>query len=576
MRGFRNAGLWQHRRKDGTNLDVEVTSHDHRFDGRPARVVAALDVTDRVRAERALRRSEARYRDLFENASDLIASTDLDGRLTAVNETFVQATGYSRDELIGTRLDDLAPEEQRDLLRGAREDKLGRLETTMFQLELLARDGRRIPIEVASRLIVEDGRPIGTEATCRDLSERLRLEEELRQAQRLEAVGRLAGGVAHDFNNILTVIGGYTDAVLARNEGSEEELRQIAAATTRASSLTRQLLAFSRQQVLQPRALLVNDVIEGLMPMLSRLIGEDVELVTSLAPDVAPVLADAGQLEQILVNLAVNARDAISEGGRLTIQTSNVELDEAYLAHHGDATAGPHVLVSVADDGAGMDAETLAHAFEPFYTTKDVGYGTGLGLATVYGIVKQSGGSVWAYSEAGQGTTIKIYLPTTDAPVEARDELPAPAVVGGAETILLAEDEASLRRLIARMLTQHGYDVIAAETASDALRIAEREPDRIELLLTDLVMPEMSGRALAERIGRVAPGTPVLFMSGYSDEAVTRNGSLEPGAAFMEKPFTGDELAAKVRQMLGSRTSEHGEPSEEEFVHASRSTKAEK
>ena len=551
-RGFRNAGVWQHRRKDGTTLDVEITSHDHRFDGRPARVVMALDVTERVRAEEALRRSEARYRDLFENASDLISAADLDGRLTAVNEAFVRATGYSREELIGMPLEDLVPAEHRERLREARERKLDGTTTTLYQHELLARDGRRIPVEVASRLIEEDGRPIGTEAIGRDVGERLQLEEQLRQAQRLEAVGRLAGGVAHDFNNVLTVIGGYTEALLSRGDhDSDEELEQIAAATERATSLTRQLLAFSRQQVLQPQAVLLNDVVEGLMPMLTRLIGEDVELVAALAPGVDPVLADAGQLEQVLVNLAVNARHAMPDGGRLTIETANVELDEAYVAHHGDARVGPHVMVSVADDGSGMDAETLAHAFEPFYTTKPVGVGTGLGLATVYGIVKQSGGNVWVYSEPGKGTTIKIYLPTTDANVQTQNDTPTPDAADGEETILLAEDEESLRKLITLLLTQRGYDVITAETPTDVLRIA-RESDRIDLLLTDLVMPEISGRALAEQVSKVAPGIRVLFMSGYSDDAVTRNGSLEPGAAFLEKPFTGHALAAKVRETLGA------------------------
>jgi two-component system, cell cycle sensor histidine kinase and response regulator CckA len=442
------------------------------------------------------------------------------------------------------------PAEHRGKLLVVRDTKLEGARTTLHQLELLARDGHRIPVEVASRLIEEDGRPIGTEAICRDMSERLLLEEQLRQSQRLEAVGRLAGGVAHDFNNILTVIGGYTEALLDEGEHGTEELEQIAAATTRATHLTRQLLAFSRQQVLKPQALLLNDVVDGLMPMLTRVIGEDVELVASLEPALDPVLADAGQLEQVLINLAVNARDAMPDGGHLTIQTANVELDEEYVAHHGEASTGRHVLLSVADSGSGMDPDTLAHAFEPFYTTKPVGVGTGLGLATVYGIVKQSGGSVWVYSEPGKGTTFKIYLPTTDAPVREQSHALGPAPADGVETILLAEDEESLRTLTARMLSQRGYDVIVAETASDALRIAEQESDRIDLLLTDLVMPELSGRALAERIGRIAPRIPVLFMSGYSNDAVMRNGSLQLGAAFLEKPFTANKLAAKVRQTL--------------------------
>ena len=551
--GFRHAGIWQHRRKDGTLREVEISSHDHMFEGRAARVVLALDVTDRVQAEQALRRSEARYRALFENASDLISTADLDGRLTSVNDAFVRATGYGREELVGMPLAELVPEQQRPQLRDALERKLAGDEATLYEHELLARDGRRIHVEVSSRLITEEGRPVGTEAIGRDISERVQLEEQLRQAQRLEAVGRLAGGVAHDFNNVLTVIGGYTEALLAQAENGQEELEEIAAAAQRAATLTRQLLAFSRQQILEPRPLVVNDVVEGLAPMLRRLIGEDIELLTTLTPNLEPVLADAGQLEQVLVNLVVNARDAMPEGGRLTIQTANVELDEAYVAHHGDTTVGPHVLLSVGDEGTGMNADTLAHAFDPFYTTKPVGSGTGLGLATVYGIVKQSGGTIWVYSEPDEGTTIKIYLPTTDAPVTKPQTETAPAAAPhGSETILVAEDEESLRTLTARMLAQRGYEVITAETATDALAILEREPERIDLLLTDLVMPELSGRALAERVTALAPQIRVLFMSGYSDDTVTRSGNLEPGAAFLEKPFTSNQLATKVRETLST------------------------
>ncbi len=550
--GLSNSGIWSHRRRDGSELDVEITATDHVFDGRKARVVLAFDVTERVEAERLIRVSEARYRDLFENASDLIATVDLDGRVTDVNEAFLRSTGYSREELLELRLEDLIPVESREALDQARTRKLAGALDSVYEHKLLARDGTHIQMEVASRLIFEDGKPVGTEAICRDISERKELEEQLRQAQRLEAIGRLAGGVAHDFNNLLTVISGYTETLLeGRDRASEPELDQIAAAAERAAILTRQLLAFSRRQVLLPRVLQLNDVVAGLTPMLSRLIGEDVELVATLAPSLDPVLADPNQLEQVLVNLAVNARDAMPNGGLLTIRTENVELDEEYVAQHTDAVVGHHVMLSVSDTGVGMDAETLSHVFEPFFTTKPLGIGTGLGLATAYGIVRQSGGSMWVYSEPGQGATFKALLPRADSPAsEETAPAPTPVAASGSETILLAEDEESLRRLSARILEQRGYTVIAAETATEALRIAERNGRTIDLLLTDLVMPELSGTALAERVSQLLPDIRVLFMSGYADDVVSRNGALTPGSAFLEKPFSANDLATKVRETL--------------------------
>ena len=546
-----HSGIWRGRRRDGSEFDIEVTIHDHVFQGQQARMAMALDVTERLESERAVRRSEARYRDLFENASDLIIVSDLEGRITSVNETCVRALRYTREELVGMHVNVLEAPESRDRSSAAREQKLAGAEATVYETELVAKDRRRVQVEIASRLVVEDGIPVGTEAFCRDISERKLLEEQLRQGQRLEAIGRLAGGVAHDFNNLLTVISGYAEVLLeGRDRRAEPELDQIAAAAERAAILTRQLLAFSRRQVLQPRALQLNDVVEGLTPMLSRLIGEDVELVARLAPSLGAVLADPNQLEQVLVNLAVNARDAMPEGGRLTISTANVELDDEYVAHHADAAAGPHVLLSVSDTGIGMDDATLPHIFEPFFTTKPLGLGTGLGLSTAYGIVKQSGGSMWASSEPGQGATFKVLLPRAESTAEETALTPKPAAASGRETILLAEDEESLRRLTARILEHRGYEVIAAETATEAVSIAERNGRKIDLLLTDLVMPELSGSALAARVCELLPDVRVLFMSGYADEVVTRNGTLTPGSAFLEKPFNANELAAKVRETL--------------------------
>jgi two-component system, cell cycle sensor histidine kinase and response regulator CckA len=497
------------------------------------------------------RRSEARYRDLFENASDLIATLDLEGRLTAVNAAFVRTTGYSRVELIGKPLAELVPDDGGDAHPAPAGRPNGDEETTVYEGELLARDGHRIQIEVASRLVFEQGQPVGSEAICRDITERRELEAQLRQAQRLEAVGMLAGGVAHDFNNLLTVISGYTETIREKAErGSEFELAQVAAAAERAKLLTRQLLAFSRRQVLQPRVLHLNEVIEGIEPMLARLIGDDVELSTSLDPELSLVLVDPSQLEQVLFNLVVNARDAMPTGGRLTIQSGNVELDEDYVAHHGESSAGAHVMLAVSDTGHGMDAETLERIFEPFFTTKPVGSGTGLGLATVYGIVKQSGGNVWVYSEPGKGTTFKIYLPVTDAVMAPEVERPTAASATGTETILLAEDDDSLRRLTEILLERRGYAVISARSSEEAVAMAAENVRRIDLLLTDLVMPRLSGAEVAQRVGELVPGIRVLFMSGYADDVVLRSGTLSASDAFLEKPFSANDLATKVRETL--------------------------
>jgi two-component system, cell cycle sensor histidine kinase and response regulator CckA len=549
--GLTSSGLWRHQRKDGTSFEVEISSHSHQFDGRSARVVLALDVTERFRAEQALRRSEAQYRDLFENATDLIATVDLNSCFTAVNAAFTRTLGYADGELIGQPLRSVVPEEWHDRLGIARDDKIdGELVGTIYTHELVAKDGRRIPVEVASRVIEEDGRPVGVEAICRDLTERRLLEDQLRQSQRLEAIGRLAGGVAHDFNNLLTVISGYTEALIEQGNDDEarEELNEIAAAAERAAILTRQLLAFSRRQVLQPRVVSVNEIVAGITPMLGRLIGEDVDLVAALDPAADPVLADPNQLEQVLVNLGVNARDAMPVGGKLTIETGTVDLDDVYVAQHPEATAGPHTMIAVSDTGSGMDAETLAHVFEPFFTTKPAGVGTGLGLSTVYGIVKQSGGSIWVYSEPGHGTTFKVYLPAVQDTEALERPRPGRSHPNGTETIMIVEDEEPLRKLVAERLRARGYNVLVAESSVHALQLAD--DNRIDLLLTDVVMPHTSGPELAEQICTRQPATQVLFMSGYADEAVVRNGALNPGATFLEKPFSSSELAQRVRETI--------------------------
>src|SRR5438477_2075544 len=370
----------------------------------------------------------------------------------------------------------------------------------------------------------------------------------------MEAVGRLAGGVAHDFNNLLTVITSYSDLLLEElgaGDPKREDVTQIRKASESAAALTRQLLAFSRQQVLQPQVLDLNETVTATEKLLERLIGEDVQLATTLAPDLGMAIVDPGQLEQIILNLAVNARDAMPRGGRLTIETANVEMDEAYVHNHPPARAGRYVMLAVSDTGMGMDAKTQAHIFEPFFTTKEFGKGTGLGLATVYGIVKQSGGFIWVYSEPGHGTTFKLYFPWAGDAAERRaaaDEAAGPP--RGTETVLVAEDAASVRSVMRQVLERYGYTILEAPDGETALQLAAKHHGPIHLLLTDVVMPGVSGRQLADQLTRLRPEIKVLYASGYSDDAILQHGILEPGIAYLQKPFTRVALARKVREVL--------------------------
>ena len=400
----------------------------------------------------------------------------------------------------------------------------------------------------------ETGQMTGALVTFLDITERKHLEEQLRQSQKMEAVGRLAGGIAHDFNNLLTAIIGYSQLLLGRIEVGgpmQEELEEIRKAGERAASLTRQLLAFSRKELLQPQVLDLNALVANLDKMLRRLIGEDIELVTIFGPGLEPVEADPAQLEQVVLNLVVNARDAMPQGGKIVIETKNLELDEAYAHQHVSVSPGRYVMLAVSDQGSGMNAETLKHIFEPFYTTKRHEEGTGLGLSTVYGVVKQSGGNVWVYSEVGRGTTFKIYLPQANEVVDARKtETASTEVARGTETVLVAEDEELVRKFVRSILEKSGYTVLEAHHGSEALRVALQHPGLIHLLLTDVVMPLMDGKLLAQRMVDLRPGIRVLFMSGYSENAVVHHGALEAGTAFIEKPFTVESLARKVREAL--------------------------
>ncbi|MCU1267054.1 MAG: domain S-box-containing protein [Acidobacteria bacterium] len=379
-------------------------------------------------------------------------------------------------------------------------------------------------------------------------------EEQLRQSQKMDAIGQLAGGVAHDFNNLLTVITGYSELTLRRmskDDPLRSNIEGITSAGLRAAGLTRQLLAFSRQQILQAKVLDLNVVVKEMDRMLQRLIGEDIDLLTLLQPSLGQIKGDPGQLEQVLLNLVVNARDAMPRGGKITIETSHKYLDEAYAREHVAVQPGHYVVLTVSDTGIGMDAETQKRIFDPFFTTKEIGKGTGLGLSTVYGIVKQSGGSIWVYSETGRGTTFKVYLPRVDVVIESEELTDgSPAVRGGVETILLVEDDESVRQLAVETLESYGYVVIAAAGGEEGLRICSERKGNIDLMITDVVMPRMSGRELAEQLAAIRPEARVLYMSGYTDDAIIRHGILEQNMPFIQKPFLPDALALKARELL--------------------------
>ena len=511
------------------------------------------DITDRKRAEDLLRRSEADYRNLFEHATLGIYRSTADGCVLTANPALARMLGYEADELLQVNL-------ARDVYANVSERvqliaQLAGADVAAAECQWKRKDGTPITVRLNMRAVRGSaGEAEVFEGLVEDVTAQRALEMQFRQAQRLEAVGRLAGGVAHDFNNILTAITGYSSLLLdglAPGDPRCEDVEGIRAAAQRAATLTRQLLAFSRKQVLQPRVLDLNGVVSALDRMLQRLIGEDVKLELSLAPAVHPVRADPGQLEQVILNLAVNARDAMPEGGRLTIETADATFEESYAQQHAGAAPGRYVMLAVSDTGVGMDAETRSHLFEPFFTTKEVGKGTGLGLATVYGIVKQSGGHVWVYSEPGRGATFKIYLPQVDEPVET-DAPPAARrpSAGGRETVLLAEDEAAVREVAAQILSQKGYFVLRAPDGQTALEMARAHPSRIHLLVTDVVMPGMTGPELAAALTAERPDVRVVYMSGYTSDAVVRHRILEQGMPYLQKPFTPEALTARVREVL--------------------------
>jgi len=676
-------------RKDGTSVPVEVSSRLVYENGIPVGVQGtARNLSERRHAEVVVRESEERFRNLFENARDTVFTCDLEGNFTSMNAAGELLTGFTRVEALNSNFTKVVAPEYMQVAKEMLTRKAGGDIATAYELEIISKQGRRVLVEISSRTLFENGKAVGVQGSVRDITARKREEEALRrseeqyrslfesnpqpmwvydlktlaflavneasirhygfsrdhflattvdaihlqadvppliaklskidglcqlgewlhrksdgeainveltanvidfanrkaglvlvndltdhktaeqalynsqmqlqQSQKLEAIGQLAGAVAHDFNNLLTAIGGYSDLTLRRLQEDDplrQNLIEISKATNRAASLTRQLLAFSRKQLLDPKVLDLNAVVTDMSSMLCRLIGEDVELATDLAPDLGRVKADPGQVEQILMNLVVNARDAMPNGGTVTIETRNVVFDESYATQHVPVLPGEYTMLAVSDTGTGMDQAIQSRVFEPFFTTKPAGKGTGLGLSTVYGIVKQSEGYVWVYSEGGIGTVFKVYLPQVRNPLDInRHKAESGSELGDGEMILLVEDDEIVRRMARTILENHGYSVLEAADVNEALGLCVDNLSTLDLLLTDVIMPGMSGRMLAERIARLCPTLPVVYMSGYTDDAIVRYGILEEDIIFLQKPFTPESLIGKVRQALTSQT----------------------
>ncbi|MDX6382577.1 MAG: two-component system, cell cycle sensor histidine kinase and response regulator CckA [Blastocatellia bacterium] len=528
------------------------------------RQISAVRENERLLQERAVRQGEVRLQSLVQHSSDVISILGKDGTTLYISPSVERVFGYQPDALIGLKMKDfLFPEDTQQALSAFRRVAQEPGKTDAVKVRMRHQDQRWLDIEVTMTNLLDEPNVAGIVTNGRDVTERKKAEEalhdseaRLRQAQKMEAVGQLAGGVAHDFNNLLAVIIGYSDLVLRRlpaeDERSIQQVEQIKKAGDRAASLTRQLLAFSRKQVLQPKVLDLNAVVKDMDKMLQRLIGEHIEMRLSIKAEAGNIMADPSQIEQVLLNLAVNARDAMPDGGCLTIATSNVEFTGSDI-HPGPVEDGRYVMIAVSDTGCGMSAEVQSRIFEPFFTTKETGKGTGLGLSTVHGIVKQSGGSLCVYSEPGHGTAFKIYLPRVDESATWVDPSALrSANLKGSETVLLVEDEEVVRRLTEEVLQSKGYRVLGACNGDEAIKLAGQHEGTIELMVTDVVMPLLGGRELAEKLFVTRPEMRVLYMSGYTDDAIVHHGVLDGSVAFLEKPFAPDALALKVRQVLAA------------------------
>ena len=560
--GARRTGIgetleYRIRHKDGAWLVLESTSSVIRnAKGEPEKlVIVNRNITERKKAEQALRRSEADFRSVVEDAPYGIYRASLAGLFLQVNPALRKMLGYEREDDLLKQ--DLAKDVFRHDAEYRRLTELlaGTEELRDVEMEWKKQDGTPITVRCSGRRIQgQDGVSAYFEVFAEDVTEKRVLEKQLRMAQKMEAIGRLSGGIAHDFNNLLGVIIGYSRVLrkaLSQDKALGEHALEIEKAGQRAASLTKQLLAFSRQQVLTPAVLSLNALVCDMEKMLPRLLGEDVEVSLALDPDLGNVKVDQSQIEQVIINLAVNARDAMPSGGKLTLQTANVELDQTYTRHHPGSRVGKYVMLGVTDTGIGMDAATLTHIFEPFFTTKELGKGTGLGLATVYGIVKQSTGYIWVDSAPGKGASFQIYLPRH----EGHENVEQPKTdstekLRGSECILLVEDAEPLRRLAQTFLESTGFRVLSAASGEEALEVAARFSGNFDLLLTDVVMPGMNGRLLAEQLLPRQPGMKVLYMSGYTDSFIAGHGVLNPETHLLHKPFTEEVLIGKVREVL--------------------------
>jgi two-component system, cell cycle sensor histidine kinase and response regulator CckA len=520
------------------------------------RDVASMQPEQHASSGQALRDSEARYRRLFETAQDGILILDAQkGSITDVNPYLMKLLDYSRQEFLGKALWDIGLFKDIEASKEAFKELQAKQYVRYEDLPLKTRAGRTINVEFVSNVYGVNGNQV-IQCNIRDITKRKHAEQSdqrILQGQKMEAVGQLAGGLAHDFNNLLGVILGYCELLTDREDLAEPTRRmieKISSAGLSAKNLTQHLLAFSRRQVVQPVVMDLNEAVNHIHPMLERLIGDDIELDNVLSNDLGTITADPNHIEQVLMNLAINARDAMPKGGKITFETTNVEIDEAYAQQHVPMNPGRYVMLSVRDTGTGMDLETQAQIFDPFFTTKDCGKGTGLGLSTVFGIVKQSGGTIGVYSEPGRGTAFKIHFPRCDKVPVFVEPIKPKQLRGGTETILLVDDATPLRMLTKLILEQCGYTVLDSGEPAEALRIAEGHEGPLPLMITDVVMPGFTGRALAERLTADRPETKVLFTSGYADDETAKYGMFGADNAFLEKPFTRDDLVRKVRELL--------------------------
>lgn len=547
-------------RANGEEFPIEATISHVQVAGKKLYTVILRDITERKRAEETLRQSEARFRSIYEQAAVGIEQVALDGRLLMVNAALCRMLGYEESELLGKSTQEITHTEDHarevELLKAM---ELGHSHSYEIEKRYLHRDGSLVWVNVTSSVVSDSsGAPVCRISVIQDVTERKKTEEQLKQAQKLEAIGRLAGGVAHDFNTLLNVMLGYSELLLAElpaNDPLRERVIQIKNSGLAGAMLTKQLLAFSRKQAIAQEVMDLREVASKLTPILGRLLRDDIELTVRCSEEGCPVKVDPGQMQQLVLNLVANAGDAMPDGGQLGIEVRAVDLDKAYVQQHPALKVGRYAMLAISDSGMGMDAETVAHIFEPFFTTKGVGKGTGLGLATVYGIVKRNGGDIWVYSEPGVGSTFKVYLPFTTEPLKQTEVVTVKQrASGGGETILLVEDSAALRELTKVILVRDGYNVLEAEDGVAAMETSKNFQGVIHLLLTDVVMPRMRGPQLAEHIVKQRPVIAVVFLSGYTEEAIAQSDGIT-GFTLVEKPYTADALLRSIRRTLDDRQS---------------------